>query len=68
MTARHYEALQALKLCTFYPGSWTKRFVRDLSALPQDAELTERQAEWVEKVAYRYRRQIGRRASPTITK
>lgn len=60
MTPRHYEALQALKQCTFLPGSFDKRFVRDLSALPADAELTERQAANVERLAYRYRRQIGR--------
>lgn len=53
MTARHYEALQALKQCTFLPGSWDKRFVRNLSALPQDAALTERQAANVERLAYR---------------
>ena len=60
MTARHYEALQALKQCTFLPGSYDKRFVRNLSALPQERELTERQAANVERMAYRYRRQIGR--------
>lgn len=60
MTPRHYESLQALKQCTFLPGSFDKRFVRDLSALPQDTELTEKQAANVERLAHRYRKQIGR--------
>jgi hypothetical protein len=56
----HFEMLQGLRRCTFMPGSWDKRFVRDLASKPEDAELTEKQQEWVEKMAYKYRRQVGK--------
>lgn len=52
---RQRRFLRALDACTFLPGSWAKRFVRDL----QGAEaLTPRQAVALEHLAFRYRRQI----------
>lgn len=61
MQPRHYQALKALSQCTFYPGGFDKRFVRDLSVLSEYAMLTARQEEWIEKMLYRYRRQLGRK-------
>jgi hypothetical protein len=45
-----------LPRCTFGVGSPEKRFVRQ----NQNATaLTEKQREWLRKITYRYRRQIG---------
>ena len=59
MTDEHYQLLQRLVDCTFLPGSWEKRFVRDLSAETKDYELTAKQLAQVERLHYRYRRQLG---------
>lgn len=61
MEPRHYEALQKLNQCVFYPGSFDKRFVRAMAALGPYDLLSERQAEWVERLAYRYRKQMSRK-------
>jgi hypothetical protein len=45
----------ALNQCTFYPGSWEKRFCRDVAA--QDA-YTLRQCQYIEYLYWRYRRQM----------
>src|SRR3990167_10742997 len=45
-----------LPRCTFLPGSPENRFVRQ----NQNATaLTEKQREWLRKITYRYRKQIG---------
>lgn len=59
MSAEQYQKIQALKRCTFLPGSYQKRFVRDMSAKPEDFELSEKQAVYVDKLYYMYRRQIS---------
>lgn len=51
----HRAMLDALASCTFLPASWDKRFVRDLQGA---ATLTPRQALNIERLAFRYRRQI----------
>lgn len=53
------KALSLLSGCTFLPGSFDKRFMRDLSALPdkQTKELTEKQNRCLWKLVYKYRRQ-----------
>jgi len=58
MEKRHYDLLWVLRGCTFLPGSWDKRFVRHLSALPVEAELTEKQVACLEKMAHRYLEQM----------
>ena len=45
-----------LPRCTFLPGSPEKRFVRQNQSA---TSLTEKQREWLRKIVYRYRRQIG---------
>jgi hypothetical protein len=58
----HYSTLQALKeRVTFLPGSWDKRFVRDLSALGPWDVLTPKQIQQIERLAFRYRKQLNRR-------
>lgn len=36
---------------------WNKRFIRDVSAMKPEA-LTDKQSEWVDRLLYKYRRQI----------
>lgn len=59
MTEQQRIWLGQLSRCMFLPGSWDKRFVRDVSAYPADHELTDKQAAALHKLAYRYRRQRG---------
>ena len=59
MTDEQYKLLQRLAGCTFLPGSWEKRFVRNLSAEPKDYELSAKQLAALERLHYRYRRQLG---------
>lgn len=60
MEPRHYQAIQKLARCRFLPGSFDKCFVRSMAMLGPYDLLSERQAEWVERMAYRYRRQMAR--------
>lgn len=48
--------LAALARCTFRPGSFEKRFVRDISGV---TALTERQRAVFYRTFYRYRRQMN---------
>lgn len=59
MTDQQQRWIAQLARCTFLPGSWEKRFVRDLATFPQERELTERQAAALARVAWRYRKQRG---------
>ncbi len=54
------EMINELSACTFLPGSYQKRFVRDLSTKPDDYELSEKQTAFLEKLHYMYRKQIGK--------
>lgn len=61
MTARQILTAQALARCTFLPGSAEKRFARDMDARSRMAEplpLTVRQAQYLDDLAYRFRRQM----------
>jgi hypothetical protein len=62
MTAEQRHTLRQLARCTMLPGSWDKRFVRDLIGYSDDQVLSPRQAAMVEKLSHRYRRQISRLA------
>ncbi|MCZ2074141.1 MAG: hypothetical protein LC130_03970 [Bryobacterales bacterium] len=64
MTNEHYEALRYLVRCTFLPGSYVKRFVNDLFYKPIDTELTEKQAAYLDKVTWQYRKQLLGRGYP----
>lgn len=59
MTPIQIKALSLLSGCTFLPGSFDKRFVRDLSSLPdkEAKELTDKQKRYLWKLVYKYRKQ-----------
>ena len=59
MTEQQQTWIAELSRCSFYPGSYDKRFVRDLATYPPDKELTEKQAAFLHKLAWRYRKQRG---------
>lgn len=59
MTDQQRKWIEELSHCSFYPGSYDKRFVRDLASQPRDKELTEKQAAFLERIAWRYRKQRG---------
>lgn len=65
MTDLEAERIRALSRCTMLPGSYEKRFVRDLSVRdPVTTSLTEKQAALVESLAWRFRRQMPARLVP----
>jgi len=59
MTTEQYVKIHALSLCTFLPASYDKRFVRDMTCLPFDHELSDKQSVFLDKLYYRYRKQIS---------
>lgn len=59
MNSQH-ELIQALAGCTYAPGTWSKRFVRDVASLPHDKELTAKQEACAWRLAYTFRRQMPR--------
>lgn len=50
------QCLKELSFCTFAVGSPDKRFVRGMQGA---ADITEGQAEYLQRLVYRYRRQLG---------
>ena len=51
----------ALEACSFLPGSWDKRFARNMAAKSRHApagDFTEKQRVHLIRLAHRYRRQI----------
>jgi hypothetical protein len=59
MTPEQHQALQRLARCRILPGSWDKRFIRGLASMPVEHVLTARQAEVLDKLTHKYRRQLG---------
>ena len=61
MTETQIHALRLLVPCTFQPGSFPKRFVRDLNSIvdKETRELTEKQKRYLWKLVYQYRKQHG---------
>lgn len=59
MSKDTYDLIQKLNSCTMLPGSWDKRFIRDLAAKPTDFQLTDRQEYHLKRLAYKYRRQLA---------
>ncbi len=49
------ERADALARCSFLPGSWDKRFARDMAAR---TEFSPRQAANIARLAWKYRRQM----------
>ena len=61
MTERQILVAQALGRCSMLPGTSDKRFVKDMERRAyglKPAELTERQAANLERLAWRFRRQM----------
>ena len=61
MTIQH-ERAAALARCSFLPGSWDKRFVRDVASLKTHTPL---QAANIDRLAWKYRRQLPARLVPS---
>lgn len=59
MTAQQQKWIAQLSRCTFLPGSFDKRFVRDMADLGIYDVLTEKQALCLHRLAYHYRKQRG---------
>lgn len=63
MTQEQIMQAKLLDGCTYLPGSFEKRFARNMAALAEtnpEKELTAKQADWLEKQFFRYRNQIGK--------
>lgn len=58
MTDAQYQLIQALSRCSMLPGTWDKRFTHDLAEKPKTYALSDRQDEFVRRLAYKYRKQI----------
>ncbi len=61
------EMLKHLAQCTFLPGYWDKRFVRNMHQ-SDPAKLTENQRNQVRRLAYKYRRQMPAAVVPARVK
>lgn len=64
MDPLHFTIIQSLQRVTFLPASFDKRFARDMGTLGAYDMLSPKQAALLEKMAWRYRRQIGRALVP----
>ena len=53
--AAEWALIRALNTCTFLPGSYEKRFVRDMFGAKQ---ITQKQLLYLYRTAHRYRRQL----------
>jgi hypothetical protein len=58
MTPAERTCADALARCTFLPGEYNKRFARNIAALPDDKELSDKQRANLFRLVHRYRRQI----------
>jgi hypothetical protein len=61
MTREQCIAAIMLNECTFLPASFDKSFVRSIYSIAHSTptvELTPKQAAYLEKITYRYRRQL----------
>jgi hypothetical protein len=59
MTPDQREMVTLLNSCTFLPGSYDKKFVRDMGHIPDDQALTARQDRFLQTIFHRFRKQIG---------
>ncbi len=66
MTEAEISTILRLSECRFSPGSWDKRFVRDMQheASQLNPLITERQAEQLPRLAHRYRKQLAAQKEP----
>ena len=63
-----WRQLLALACVTMQPGSWDKRFVKQNVLFGKPERLSERQANAVRMLAYKYRRQMPRGLVPSRVK
>ena len=54
MTEDQKEIITSLNRCKYFPGSWDKRFVKNIA---NATTLTDKQAEWILRLLYKYRKQ-----------
>ena len=54
-------AIEALSRCRFMVGSWSKRFARDLAAMPENQVLTPKQRLALWRTVKKFRRQLHER-------
>lgn len=59
MSEDQHIKIEALNQCSFLPGSYQKRFVRDMGMRPMDYELSEKQTAYLDKLYWQYRKQIS---------
>jgi len=62
MTEQEIKLARRLGHCSFQPGSWDKRFCRAMAKRAEhhpEKELSDKQREWLSKMAHRYRRQLN---------
>ncbi len=59
MTDDQWTLIRALARCSYYPGSFDKRFIHDLAEKPRDATLSEKQDAQLQRIAWSKRRQLG---------
>jgi hypothetical protein len=65
MTDMAMERAKALARCTMLPGTWDKRFVRSVAAIAASGvSMTDKQVEQVDRLAWKYRRQLPVRLVP----
>jgi hypothetical protein len=68
MTDHQRAVAEALSRCSFLPGSHDKRFARDMGASARQTptpDLTERQATHLDRLAFKYRRQMPAHLVPS---
>lgn len=60
MDEEEKQAAQALAKCTYLPGSFEKRFARDMDSIARGEHptITAKQRVWLWKQVHRYRKQI----------
>lgn len=58
MTSDELFIITKLSACKFLPGTWAKRFVRDLSNASPEVKLSEKQVEWLYRLVYRMRKSL----------
>lgn len=59
MTQAQRQKIIDLTRCAMQVGGYDKQFVGSMSAKPDDYELTERQARYLDSLHYKYRKQIA---------
>lgn len=59
MEATERSKLRGLSVCVMRPGSYEKRFVRDLVSKPAECELSPKQKRLLDNLYWRYRGQIN---------